>query len=94
MLMGMMTYAPSVALAQGKRMLRIHSLAAHSNQYLRRATHKYGKTPHFPHPSDDTQLYVSLDPGNKADVSSSLESLENCIADIQLWMTSSFLTLI
>ena len=31
--------------------------------------------------ADDTQLYVSLDSGNKADVSSSLESLENCIGE-------------
>ena len=38
----------------------------------------------------DTQLYVSLDPGNKADVSTSLEGLENCIADIRLQMTSNF----
>ena len=43
--------------------------------------------------ADDTQSYVSLDPGNKADVSSSLENLENCIADIQPWMTSNVLKL-
>ena len=35
--------------------------------------------------ADDTQLYVSLDSGNEADVSSSLGNLENCIAG-QLWM--------
>ena len=40
--------------------------------------------------ADDTQLYLSLDRGNEADVSSSLESLENCTANIQLWMTSNF----
>ena len=39
---------------------------------------------------DDTQLYVSLDPANKADVSSSLDNSEHCIADIQLWMTNNF----
>ena len=39
--------------------------------------------------ADDTQLDVSLDPGNKADVSYSLENLERCIADNQLWMTSN-----
>ena len=32
----------------------------------------------------DTQLY--LDPGSKADVSSSLKNLKQCIADIQLWI--------
>ena len=36
--------------------------------------------------ADDTQLYVSLDPGNKTDVSSLLENLEHCTADIQLWI--------
>ena len=43
--------------------------------------------------ADDTQLYVSLNPGNKADVSSSVKNLDNCIADIQLWLTSNFLKL-
>ena len=43
--------------------------------------------------ADDTQLYVSLDPRNMADVSSALEYLENYIADIQLWMTSNVLKL-
>ena len=32
--------------------------------------------------TDDTQLYVPLDPGNKADVSSSLKNLEYYITDI------------
>ena len=40
--------------------------------------------------ADDTQLYVSQDSGNKTDVTSSLESLENCVADIELWMTNKF----
>ena len=40
--------------------------------------------------ADDIELYVSLDPENKADVSSSLENLENCIAHIQIQMTSNF----
>ena len=34
--------------------------------------------------ADDTQLYVSLDPGNKT---------EHYIAEIQLWMTSNLLKL-
>ena len=41
---------------------------------------------------DDTQLYVSLDPGNKANVSSSLKNLEHGIVDFQLWMTDNLLT--
>ena len=43
--------------------------------------------------ADGTQLYVSLDPRKKADVSSSLENLEYCIADIQLWITNNSLKL-
>ena len=39
--------------------------------------------------ADDTQRYVSLDPGNKADIPS-LQNLEHCI---QLWMTSKFVNL-
>ena len=39
--------------------------------------------------ADDTKLYVSVDPGNKADVSSSLENLEESIADIELWVTNN-----
>ena len=34
--------------------------------------------------ADDTQLYVSLDLENQADVSSSLENIEYCTADIRL----------
>ena len=36
--------------------------------------------------ADDTQLYVSLYHENKADISSSLENLEQHVADIQLWI--------
>ena len=42
---------------------------------------------------DDTQLYVSLDPGNKADAFVSSENLEHCIADIQPWVTNNVLKL-
>jgi len=37
--------------------------------------------------ADDTQLYISLDPDNKLNLSSSLKTLEHCIAHIRLWMT-------
>ena len=40
-----------------------------------------------------TRLYVSLDPRNKADVSSSLDNLEHRISDIQLWMTKNIVKL-
>ena len=40
--------------------------------------------------ADDTELCVSQDPGNKTDVPSSLNNLEHCIGDIQLWMTNNF----
>ena len=35
----------------------------------------------------DTQLYISLDPDNELNFSSSLKNLEHCIADIRLWVT-------
>ena len=38
-------------------------------------------------------LTNKIDPGSKADASSSLENLENCIADIQLRMASNLKTL-
>ena len=43
--------------------------------------------------ADDTLQYVSLDPGQKADVSFSLETLECGIADIQLWTINNFVNL-
>ena len=42
---------------------------------------------------DDTQLYISLDPDNELNFSSSLKNLEHCIADIRLWMTQNRLRL-
>ena len=42
---------------------------------------------------DDTQLYVSLQVGNESNVTSSLENLEHCIADIRLLMTQNLLKL-
>ena len=41
----------------------------------------------------DTQLYVSLDPDNELNFSSSLKKLEHCLADILLWMTQNLLQL-
>ena len=38
--------------------------------------------------ADDTQLYISLDRDN---FSSTLNNLEDCIADIRLWMTQNLL---
>ena len=42
---------------------------------------------------DDTQLYISLDPDNDLNLSSTLENLGYCIADIRLWMTQNVLRL-
>ena len=44
--------------------------------------------------TDDTELYISLDPDNELTFSSSLKNLEHCIADIRLWMTQNLLKLI
>ena len=41
--------------------------------------------------ADDTQLYISLDPDNELNFSSSLKNLEHCIADIRLWTTQKTL---
>ena len=41
--------------------------------------------------ANDTQLYISLDPDNELNFSSSLNNLEHCIADIRLWMTQNLL---
>ena len=41
----------------------------------------------------DTQLYISLDPDNELNAYSSLENLENSIADIRLWMAHNLLRL-
>jgi len=41
--------------------------------------------------ADDTHLYISLDPDNKLNFSSSLNNLEYCIAHIRLWMTQNLL---
>jgi len=43
--------------------------------------------------TDDTQVYISLDPDNELNVSSSLMNLEHCIADIRLWKTQNILKL-
>ena len=41
----------------------------------------------------DKQLYISLDPDNELNFSSSLKNLEQCISDIRLWMTQNLLKL-
>jgi len=38
-----------------------------------------------------TQLYISLNPDIKLNLSTSLKNLEHCIADIRLWMTQNLL---
>jgi len=43
--------------------------------------------------TDDTQPYISLDPDNELNFSSSLKNIEHCIADIRLWMTHNLLKL-
>ena len=43
--------------------------------------------------TDDTQLYISLDPNNDLNYSSSLKNIEHCISDIRLWMTQNLLKL-
>jgi len=43
--------------------------------------------------ADDTQQYISLDPENELNYSSSLKNLEHHIADIRLWMTQNLLKL-
>jgi len=39
--------------------------------------------------ADDTQLYISLDPSNELNFSSSLKNFEHGIADIRLWVTQN-----
>ena len=39
--------------------------------------------------ADDTQLYISLDPGNELNFSSSMKNLESCITDKGLFMTQN-----
>ena len=41
----------------------------------------------------NTQLYISLDPGNELNFSCSWKNLEHCIDDIRLWMTQNLLRL-
>ena len=41
--------------------------------------------------ADDTQLYTSLSPTTTGDSSKMLESLANCLTDIQNWMSANFL---
>ena len=43
--------------------------------------------------TDDTQLYISLDPDKELKLYFSLENLEHCIADIRLWMIQNILRL-
>jgi len=43
--------------------------------------------------TDDTRLYISLDPDIELNFSSSLNNLEYCIANIQLCMTQNHLNL-
>ena len=43
--------------------------------------------------SDDTQLYISVDPENELNVSSSLKNLEHCIDDNRFRMTRNLLKL-
>jgi len=43
--------------------------------------------------ADDTQLYMSLDPDNELNFSSSLKNLEHCICDIMFWLTQNLLRL-
>jgi len=43
--------------------------------------------------ADDAHLYISLDPENELNWSSSLKNLEHYIADIRLWMTQNLLKL-
>jgi len=43
--------------------------------------------------ADNIQLYISLDPNNELDFSSSLKNLEYCSADIRLWITQNILKL-
>ena len=38
-------------------------------------------------------IYISLDPDNELNFSSSLNNLEHCIVDIRLWMTKNILRL-
>ena len=38
-------------------------------------------------------LFISLDPDNELNFSSSLKNLEHCIGDIRLWMTQNLLRL-
>jgi len=40
--------------------------------------------------SDDTQLYLSFDPG---DAQSAIARLNSCLVDIRAWMTDNFLKL-
>ena len=41
--------------------------------------------------ADDTQLYTSFSPTTTCDSSKMLESLANCLTDIQIWMSANFL---
>ena len=43
--------------------------------------------------ADDTQMYISFDPGNQAECVNALKTLEMCIKDIQVWMTANMLKL-
>ena len=41
--------------------------------------------------TNDTELYLSLDPENELNFSSSLMNLECCIADVRLWIYQNLL---
>lgn len=43
--------------------------------------------------ADDTQLYLSFDPKNRASFSDSLSTVQECIKDIKVWMNNNMLKL-
>ena len=43
--------------------------------------------------ADDTQLYVAFSPKCSSDIENAIRRIQNCVADIHLWMTCNFLKL-